>query len=152
MDVRAKIAGANKSPFLFVTHKRGKYQGHPISDSSFRNRILRPATAANPELFDEICRHGFRHNFNYRLSQKIDAHNMRAKTDTSIKPIKEKEEIQIRMQLNGWSSEDTAQTYNLRHIQEMANKLQREDMDNQSIFLKKGKIICHQILLVWREA
>lgn len=139
MDARAKIPGANKTPFLFVTHKRGKYQGHPISDSSFRNRILGPATAADPELFDEICRHGFRHNFNYRLSKKIDAHNLHSKTDPSIKQIKEKEEIQIRMQLNGWSSEDTAQTYNLRHIQEMANKLQREDMDNQSMYLNKDK-------------
>lgn len=139
MDVRSKIRGTNKGPFLFVTHKRGKYQGKPISDSSFRNRILGPATAANPELFDEICRHGFRHNFNYRLSKKIDAHNLRAKTDPTIKPITDKEDIQLRMQLNGWSSEDTAQTYNLRHIQELANKLQREDMDDQSKYLNKGK-------------
>lgn len=139
MDVRSKIPGANKGPFLFVTHKRGKYQGNPISDSSFRNRILGPATAAAPELFDEICRHGFRHNFNYRLSMKIDAHNLLAKTDPSIKSITEKEEIQVRMQLNGWSSEDTAQTYNLRHIQELANKLQREDMDDLSKHLNKGK-------------
>lgn len=139
MDVRSKIPGANKGPFLFVTHKRGKYQGHPISDSSFRNRILGPATAANEELFDEICRHGFRHNFNYRLSKKIDAHNLLARTDPSIKVIKEKDEIQIRMHLNGWSSEDTAKTYNLRYIQEMANKLQREDMDDLSKHLVKGK-------------
>jgi len=137
MDVRSKIPNAKKSPFLFVTHKKGKYQGNPISDSSFRNRILGPATATDPELFDEICRHGFRHNFNYRLSKKINANNLRAKTDSTIKKINEKEEIQIRMQLNGWSSEDTAQTYNLRHIQEIANKLQREDMNNLSKYLSK---------------
>jgi integrase len=139
MDVRAKVPGANKGPLLFVTHKRGKYQGKPISDSSFRNRILGPATAANPELFDEINRHGFRHNFNYRLSKKIDNYNLRAKTDSTITPIKEKDEIHLRMHLNGWSSEDTAQTYNLRHIQELANKFQREDMDDLSKHLNKEK-------------
>lgn len=139
MNVRAKVPNANKGPFLFVTHKRGKYQGKPISDSSFRNRVLGPATSVDHELFDEICRHGFRHNFNYRLSKKIDAHNLRAKTDPTIKPIGEKEEIQIRMQLNGWESEDTAQTYNLRHIQEMANKLMREDMDDMSRHINRGK-------------
>lgn len=139
MNVRSKIPGANKRPILFVTHKRGKYQGNPISDSSFRNRILGPAAATNHELFNEVCRHGFRHNFNYRLSKKIDAHNLRAKTDPTIKPISEKEEIQVRMQLNGWSSEDTAKIYNLRHIQEMADKLQREDIDDQSKHLNREK-------------
>jgi len=64
LNVRSKVPGANKGPFLFVTHKRGKHQGKPISDSSFRNRILGTATAVAPEAFDEIRRHGFRHNFN----------------------------------------------------------------------------------------
>lgn len=139
MDVRAKVPGANKHPILFVTHKRGKYQGEPTSDSSFRNRILGPATVANPDLFHQINRHGFRHNFNYRLSKKIDKHNLSAKIDPTIKPINEKEEIQLRMQLNGWESEDTAQIYNQRHIQEVANKLQREDMDDLSKHLNREK-------------
>lgn len=139
MDVRSKIPGANKHPFLFVTHKRGKYQGQPISDSSFRNRVLGPAISENLELFGEICRHGFRHNFNYRLSKKIDAINQLAKTNPDINPINEKEELQIRMQLNGWASENSAQIYNLRHIQELANKLMREEMDDLSKHLSKGK-------------
>jgi integrase len=139
MEVRGKIPRRNKKPFLFVTHKRGEYQGRPISDSLFRNQILGRATKAKPELFEEISRHGFRHNFNYRLSKKIDEHNLRSKTDPSIKYVTEKEEIQIRMQLNGWSSEATAQTYNLRHIQELANKFQREDMDDLSRHLNKEK-------------
>lgn len=139
MEVRSRIPGANKQPILFVTHKRGKYQGKPISDSSFRNRVLGPAISENPELFGEICRHGFRHNFNYRLSKKIDAINQLAKVDATIKPINEKEEIQIRMQLNGWASENSAQIYNLRHIQEMANQLMREEMDDLSKHISKGK-------------
>lgn len=139
MEERAKIPGANKGPYLFVTHKQGKFQGMAISDSSFRNRILKPAVLTNLELFSEIHRHGFRHNFNYNLSKKIDAHNQRARNDSTIKPIKEKEEIQTRMYLNGWSSEESAKIYTLRYIKEMANKLLRDDMDNMSKHLNKEK-------------
>ena len=139
MDVRSTIPGANKGPFLFLTHKSGKYQGKPLTDSTFRNRILGPVTTANPELFDEVCRHGFRHNYNYHLSKKIDAHNLRAKTDPTIKPISEKEELETRMLLNGWESKESALNYNSRHIQELANKLQREDMDDHSMHLIKEK-------------
>lgn len=138
MEVRSKIPGAT-NPYLFVTHKRGKYQGKPISDSSFRNRVLGPAISENSELFGEICRHGFRHNFNYRLSKKIDAINQMAKADHTIKPIKAKEEIQMRMQLNGWASENSALIYTLRHTQEEANKLMLEEMDDLSKHINRGK-------------
>lgn len=137
MEVRSKVPNANKSPFLFITHKRGKNQGLAISDSTFRNRILGPAISVNREFFGEICRHGFRHNFNYRLSNKIDAINQRAKIDPTIKPVNEKEEIQIRKQLNGWSSDESAQTYNLRHTQEMASKLMLEEMSDLSKHINK---------------
>ena len=139
MEVRSKVPNANQGPFLFVTQKSGKYQGQPLSDSSFRNRVLGPAVSTDSELFDEICRHGFRHNFNYRLSKKIDEQNQRAKTDPTIKPIKPKEEIQMRMYLNGWVSERTAETYNLRHVQEISNVLMRDDMNEQAKYIAKGK-------------
>lgn len=106
LEVRSRIPGATRHPFVFVTHHSAKsHQGKPISDSTFRNRILAPAVKKNPDLFDEITRHGFRHNFNYRLSKKIDKRNEQAKTDQEVKPISEKEEIQIRKQLNGWDYE-----------------------------------------------
>lgn len=138
MDVRSKVPNANQRPFLFVRLKSGKDQGHPLSDSSFRNRVLGPAISTDSELFNEICRHGFRHNFNYRLSKKIDEHNRRAKLDKTIEPINEKKEIQIRMYLNGWASEGTAKTYNLRHIQEISNVLMRDDMNEQSKYISKS--------------
>lgn len=140
MEVRLKVPNANKGPFLFVTHKSGKSQGQPLSDSSFRNRVLGPAVSTDSDLFDEICRHGFRHNFNYNLSTKIDAQNERAKTDPTVKSINQKEEIQMRKRLNGWTSEKTAETYNLRHIQKISNKFMRDDMNEQSKYIvKKGK-------------
>lgn len=130
MDRRAKIPAARKHPYVFVTHKHGEYHGNPISNSTFVNRILKPATAMHPEMLGEITRHGFRHNFNYKLSKKIDAVNKAAKENPKIKPINEKKEIQIRKELNGWSSDKTAETYNLRHIREEANRVMREDMDH----------------------
>lgn len=139
MSVRSKVVNIKSPPFLFVTHKRGKYQGQPLSESSFKNRVLGPVTKSNQELFEEVSRHGFRHNFNHRLSQKIDAINLRAKTDSNVMHINEKMQIQIRKQLNGWSSDGSAETYNLRYVREISNNLMREDMDALSKFLKKEK-------------
>jgi len=139
MEKRAHITTARKHPYIFVTHKPGKYFGKPISNSTFVNRILKPAIAVHPELLEEITRHGFRHNFNYKLSKKIDAINEAAKKNPEIKPISEKKEIQIRKELNGWSSEDTPDIYNVRHIREEADRVNREDMDHWSTFSKKDK-------------
>lgn len=139
MDVRSKVPGANKGPFLFVTHKRGKFEGKPISDSTFRIRILKPAVLMNVEIFKEIHKHGFRHDFNNRLSKKFDERNRRARIDPTIKPISEKEEIQIRKYMNGWSSDSSAIVYNLRHVKEMSNKLLCDDMNEMSKHLSRKK-------------
>lgn len=136
--VRSKVPGANKHPFIFVTHKKGEYQGRPISDSTFRNRILKPATLSIPELFQEIKRHGFRHNYNYRICKRIESHNSwveaspeQAKSEGK-KKISSKEAAQILMYLCGWSSEKSAQIYNLRYIKECADKLMYEDQLEQA--------------------
>ncbi len=130
MDFRAKIPAARKHPYIFVTHKQGKYYGKPISNSTFVNRVLKPAIAVHPELLEEITRHGFRHNFNYKLSKKIDAVNKMAKENPKINPINEKKEMQIRKELNGWSSDKTAEKYNIRHIREEADLVMLQDMDH----------------------
>ena len=137
LETRSRIDGANKHPYLFVTHKKGAYSGRPISDATFRNRILKPVIDLFPDDFSGITRHGFRHNFNYLLSQKIDNHNhyVRQNSDLAKKEgmsyITEKEEIDIRKRLNGWSSEHTATTYNKRHIVEKTNMLMMNDMNDQ---------------------
>lgn len=145
MKVRALIPGASRHPFIFVTHKKGEHCGKPISDTSFRNRILEPVIQTFPELFEDIVRHGFRHNFNFGLSQRIDANNQMARSDadgaerlgTSI--INEKQELQIRKRLNGWSSDSTAETYNRRFIKAQADKLMIDDMQEQAKHIgKKG--------------
>ena len=137
MHMRAKIESARKHPYIFVTHKHGKYFGNPISNSTFVNRILKPAIAVSPEILEEITRHGFRHHFNYKLSKRIDMINKAAKKNPDIKPINEKMEIQVRKELNGWKSDHTAEIYNLRHIREEADRVMCEDMDHWSKLEKK---------------
>jgi len=56
-----------------------------------------------------------------------------------FRPINEKKEIQIRNELNGWSSDKTAETYNLRHIREEADRVMREDIVHWTNRAKKGK-------------
>jgi len=136
---RAKTLNVYKHPFLCVTHQRGPHIGKPLSDSGFTKIVKQAANKVGQAsdnfelecLINEITRHGFRHNFNYKLSNAFDAHNKKAEIDNSIKKIPEREQNQIRMNLNGWSSEETASTYNLRHIKEISNKLMREDMEEQ---------------------
>lgn len=134
-EVRGLIPKSYLHGYLFVTHQTGPYQGRPVSESTFRNRILKTAVDAKGDLFQEITRHGFRHNFNYRLSKRIDAHNQRSKTDPNLRFISQKEEIQVRKDYNGWASDASAEVYNLRHLKEVADQLMREDADFQ---LKKS--------------
>lgn len=138
MEVRAKIDHARKHPYLFVTHKHGKYYGAPISNSAFIERVLKTATQSYPELFGEIKRHGFRHDFNYRLSKKIDKVNEAAKSDPSIKIISPAQEAKDRMYLMGWVSPKTAEIYDLRHTKEEVSRLMKENMDILSEHIDKG--------------
>jgi len=63
MEVRSKVVTAKSPPFLFVTLKRGRYQGQPISDAAFRNSILGPVISTNAEMFEEITRQLVQHLF-----------------------------------------------------------------------------------------
>lgn len=137
MENRAATDKAKGHPYIFVTHKRGNYFGEPISNSTFVNRIVKPAIAVSPELLEEVTRHGFRHNFNYNLSKRIDAINAAAKINPDIDPVTEKDEIQIRKRINGWISDNSAEVYNLRHIREEADRVMREDIDHWSQHIKK---------------
>lgn len=143
MEVRSKVGNANKHPYLFVTHRKGANEGSPTSDTNFRNRILAIAANQFPELFSEICRHGFRHDFNHRLSVKIDKQNElvlanpELAKEKKLKIINEKQEMEIRKRLNGWTSDDTAKVYTKRFIKEAADKLMKTDMEAQATHIHK---------------
>lgn len=137
MEERSQIEAARTHPYIFVNHRKGVGNGLPVGIVTFKTRIAKPASRNTPAIFAEITRHGFRHDFNYRLSKKVDEHNARAAKDPSAKRITKKEEMQLRMRLNRWRSERTAETYNLRHIKEKADQLMQAQLDE--IVEIKGK-------------
>lgn len=140
LNERANTPGAHSHPYLFVTHMSGPYRGRPLSNSGFTafvgnavRKIAQEAESYEREaLIEEISRHGFRHNFNHMLSLKFDRHNELAKSDPSLKPYDERQQNQIRMYLNGWDSEQTAQTYILRYVVKEAKRVMLEEMQEQS--------------------
>ena len=69
MNYRSKIPNANKHPYLFVTHWKGKTQGNPISTSSFDNVIVPTMKKVDPK-FSVIHPHIFRHEWNLDFSKK----------------------------------------------------------------------------------
>jgi len=56
-----------------------------------------------------------------------------------VASIGEKAESDARMLQYGWSSEQTAQTYNVRHTREIVKKVMRADGEELATHLKKGK-------------
>lgn len=82
MNYRSKIPNANKHPYLFVTHRKGKTQGNPISTSSFDNVIVPTMKKIDPK-FSIIHPHIFRHEWNLDFSRKVDKNNQNINHDFS---------------------------------------------------------------------
>lgn len=137
---RSQIPNAKKHPFLFVSHK-GKSIGKPLSviqlcklvDKLNSNEfLLKTLDEKGLKLEKPITRHGFRHNFNNRLSKIIDTNNKLAREEGRIEDlISEKKEIEQRMYLNGHKSYKSAEVYNQRHVKEEAENLMK--LNNQKI-------------------
>ena len=109
---RSTFPHARKHPYLFVTHKKGGYQGEPLSNSGFGK--LMSALQGIAENFSPIHAHAFRHSWNYNFSKVLD--------QVENKHSPEKEE-QMRSYLMGWKeASGTAATYNRRHIKEKAKE------------------------------
>ena len=123
MNYRSKIPYANKHPYLFVTHRKGKTLGHPISTSSFDNVIVPTMKTVNQK-FSIIHPHIFRHEWNLEFSRKIDKNNAELKHNISHKDfISPEKEIKMRQHLMGHTSERSAHVYNQRYIREKADKI-----------------------------
>lgn len=107
---RAKVPGARNHGYLFVTHRSGKSQGWPFSNSGFGKFI---ATLSN--LSDETAglhAHALRHHWNYIFSKRCEEQGRTPEF-----------EDQMRSYLMGWSeTSGTAATYNKRHVKEAAGE------------------------------
>lgn len=109
---RSAFPSARKHPYLFVTHKKGFYQGQPLSNSGFGK--LMSALQGKADIFLQIHAHAFRHSWNYSFSKALD----QSKNNNTP----EKEE-QMRSYLMGWKeASGTAAIYNRRHIKEKAKE------------------------------
>ena len=123
MEDRAVTPGANRHPYLFVTHHSGKTLGQPLSVSSVANKIFGSMQRVRPE-FSIIHPHSFRHNANYLLSKAVDERNRRVRSgdDLTNEPISEGRELRIRADFNGHSSLSSGETYNQPYTRQVSNE------------------------------
>ncbi|MEJ5905594.1 site-specific integrase [Pseudomonas kermanshahensis] len=106
--------GMSDNSFIFCVHRPGKTQGNPISVNGF-NSALSQLKKRYPAL-GKCQPHAFRHDWNYRFSQKADALGM-----------SETEEAEAREQQMGWvPASSMAKIYNQRHRREKALNLARK--------------------------
>ena len=119
MNDRATTPGANRHPYLFVTHRKGKTCGQPLSVSSVSNKVFASMRGVRRE-FAIIHAHSFRHYKNYVFSKAVDAHNRKARSgeDPTIEPISDGRELRMRAHLNGHRSLKSGKQYNQRHVRE----------------------------------
>lgn len=111
---RRRTKGANTHRYLFVVHRKGKYEGRPLGTSGLE-RIFETLRAADPA-FHELHPHAFRHWWNWKFSYAMDA-----------KPEKERlspeEQAKIRCYQMGWvEGSKMAAVYNRRFIERKARE------------------------------
>jgi len=107
MNQRSGIRGARKHDFLFVSEDTGQPMSVPTLAKLFN--VLRSKC---PDLPKNIFPHIFRHTWNDRFSEEMDAKRVGAETEKKTRSF-----------LMGWSeTSGTATTYTRRHIKKKAAK------------------------------
>ncbi|OQP88185.1 hypothetical protein BTR14_01635 [Rhizobium rhizosphaerae] len=120
---RAKIPGARKkSSYLFVSHDKGE----PLSESSI-NKMFYRLRKCVPGLPDNMTPHVMRHTWNDAFSTTSDENG-----------IAEKDEIRMRKEAMGWSSDRTAETYTKRTTRRKADDLLKKQQARIKLH-SKGK-------------
>lgn len=145
MSERRIFTKEKQHGFLFISNK-GFSKGDPMSLSQFGKLVFKLAKdeklaayieAEGIQVDKHVTRHGFRHNFNNRLSLIIDEHNKKAVMENRPNDvISEKNEADIRMYLMGHRSEKSSQVYNLRHTKNVAEILHMRAVEEISKKLK----------------
>jgi len=97
--------------FLFLNHRKGRYQGMPVSETGF-NSALEKLKDIIPAL-RPLHPHLLRHDWNYRFSQKADKEMLEFETERTLREM-----------LMGWAPNSSMSLiYNQRHIQKQANAI-----------------------------
>lgn len=129
--VRYFTPNARTYPFLFVNHRHDISQGFPMSDKNFRQELKR-VVAVRPDRFKDVRRHGFRHNFNVRLTDQLDLYSIEEQ------PLTDQQRLDIRKSLGGWDGDKSAENYEQGAIRAKAAKAVRKYQDKQSSILKEA--------------
>ena len=118
MGARRQTKGAGTHRYLIVTHRKGPYQGEPLSHAGFA-KVFAALRRCDP-LLEGLHGHRLRHTWNSKFSQTLDA------LPAGERPPQEQEE-QARTHLMGWSpGSGTAAVYDGRHIIKKANEAAQE--------------------------
>lgn len=107
-QIRSKIVGARRHPFLFVSHSSGA----PLALVSM-NKMVRMLRERVPQLPSNLTPHVLRHAWNDAFSRLVDR--------KAISPAREQ---QLRSELMGWSpTSGQALTYTRRHTRALAEEM-----------------------------
>lgn len=143
--IRPMYSRSKTHPYIFVHHK-GKMKGSAMTDKAFSEAVI-PKLKAVDKRFSNIKRRGFRIYFNERLSAQIDKHNEEIHEQIlvaekeglheelkalKLKLIKNGDEIDMRMMLNGHSSPNSAIPYLDRYAERKAKKIHKQMMQGIS--------------------
>lgn len=131
VSARYCTPNARKRPFLFVNHRNDEFQGFPMSDKNFQHKLKR-VVVVRPDRFKDIRRHGFRHNFNVRLTEQLDLYSIQEK------PLTDKQRLDIRKDLNGHDGDKSGEIYERNATRAKAKKAMRQYQDKQSSVLKEA--------------
>ena len=140
MKDRATTPGATRHPYVFVTHRRGRTCGQPLSMSAASNRVFGAMQAVRPE-FSGFHAHSFRHHLNYLLSKAVDKHNRRARRreNRTGEEISSGRERSSRAYMNGHRRSDSSNDYNQRALRERTNRRVLEIQEIQTENAKRGR-------------
>jgi integrase len=154
-SIRPIFSRSKSHPYIFVHHKGGM-KGSAMTDKAFSEAVI-PKLKAVDQRFTNIQRRGFRIYFNERLSAQIDMHNEGIRDQILVaekrglyeevkvlksKLIKEGDETDIRMMLNGHGSPDSARPYLNRFAERKAREIHKRmmlDISSATKEIKNGR-------------
>ena len=114
---RRKTPGAYAHRYLLVVHRKGPYEGDPLSEDGL-TKVFSDLQKCDP-LLENVHPHALRHTWNFRYSQAADEKR-------ASEGLSEAEEEAGRTQQMGWlEGSKAARNYNKRHLEQKGAEVAR---------------------------
>ena len=114
MGARRHTRGANAHTRLLVVHRKGPYEGQPLSEKGLDKALKK--FGISELLLEKLHAHAFRHTWNWHFSRTMD------EMPEDKRPSAEEQEA-MRSELMGWEpGSGTAADYNRRFIESKAKE------------------------------